>query len=46
MDRLYFYKAVYTMLEGLQSWIINHAEETKLMATLEEDENISLNTWK
>ena len=39
MDRLYFYKAVYTMLEGLQSWIINHAEETKLMATLEEDEN-------
>lgn len=39
MDRLYFYKAVYIMLEGLQSWINNHAEETKLMASLEEDEN-------
>ncbi|NQV19037.1 MAG: 4-hydroxyphenylacetate decarboxylase large subunit [Armatimonadetes bacterium] len=38
MDRLYFYKAVHTMLEGLQSWINNHAEETKLMASLEEDE--------
>ncbi|MDO9577639.1 MAG: 4-hydroxyphenylacetate decarboxylase large subunit [Candidatus Cloacimonadales bacterium] len=39
MDRIYFYKSVYTMLEGLQSWIKNHAEEAKLMASLEEDEN-------
>ena len=39
MDRIYFYKSVFTMLEGLQSWINNHAEEAKLMASLEEDED-------
>ena len=38
MDRLYFYKAVHIMLEGLQNWINNHAEEAKLMASLEKDE--------
>jgi 4-hydroxyphenylacetate decarboxylase large subunit len=26
MDRLYFYKAVHTMLEGLQTWIVNYAK--------------------
>ncbi|MBN2615612.1 MAG: 4-hydroxyphenylacetate decarboxylase large subunit [Bacteroidales bacterium] len=36
MDRLYFYKAVVTMLEGLQVWILNHAKEAKFMASLEE----------
>lgn len=37
MDRLYFYKAIYTMLEGLQKWIINHAHEARFMASLEKD---------
>jgi len=37
MDRIYFYTAVNTILEGLQSWILNHAEEAKLMASLEKD---------
>ena len=35
MDRLYFYKAVHTMLEGLQTWILNYAKEAKFMASLE-----------
>jgi len=37
MDRLYFYKAVYTMLEGLQTWILNYAKEARFMASLETD---------
>jgi 4-hydroxyphenylacetate decarboxylase large subunit len=37
MDRLYFYKAVHTILEGLQTWILNYAKEAKLMASLEND---------
>ncbi len=37
MDRLYFYKAVYTMLEGLQTWIQNYAGEARFMASLETD---------
>lgn len=37
MDRIYFYRSVYIMLEGLQTWIKNHAEEAKLMASLEEN---------
>lgn len=37
MDRLYFYKAVYTMLEGLQTWIRNYSKEAKWMASLETD---------
>lgn len=38
MDRIYFYKAVQTILEGLQTWIMNHAEEAKIMASLESDD--------
>ena len=38
MDRIYFYKAVFIMLEGLQSWIKNYADEARLMASLEENE--------
>ncbi len=38
MDRLYFYKAVHTMLEGLQIWIMNYCREALLMASLERDE--------
>lgn len=37
MDRLYFYKAVHTMLEGLQSWIMNYSKEARLMASLENE---------
>lgn len=32
MDRLYFYQAVVTMLEGIQAWIRHHAEEAERMA--------------
>jgi len=39
MDRLYFYQAVHSVLEGLQTWIKNHAEEARLMATLESEKN-------
>jgi 4-hydroxyphenylacetate decarboxylase large subunit len=38
MDRLYFYKGVHTMLEGLQIWIINYSKEARLMASLENDQ--------
>ena len=38
MDRIYFYKSVETVMYGLQKWIINHAEEAKLMASLEKEE--------
>jgi len=37
MDRLYFYKSVHIMLEGLQKWILNYANEAEFMASLEED---------
>jgi 4-hydroxyphenylacetate decarboxylase large subunit len=37
MDRLYFYKAVHTMLEGLQTWILNYAKEAEFMASLEDE---------
>jgi len=37
MDKLYFYKAVQIMLEGLQTWILNYAGEARFMASLEED---------
>jgi 4-hydroxyphenylacetate decarboxylase large subunit len=37
MDRLYFYKAVHTMLEGLQKWIFNYSGEARFMASLEAD---------
>jgi 4-hydroxyphenylacetate decarboxylase large subunit len=35
MDRLYFYKAVILMLEGIKTWILNHAAEAKNMASYE-----------
>ncbi|HOJ19843.1 MAG TPA: 4-hydroxyphenylacetate decarboxylase large subunit [Ignavibacteriaceae bacterium] len=38
MDRLYFYKAVLIMLEGLQIWLRNYAKEAAFMASLEKDE--------
>lgn len=38
MDRIYFYKSVETVMYGLQKWIINHADEASLMASLEKDE--------
>lgn len=38
MDRLYFYKGIEIMLEGLQTWIINHAKEARFMASLETNE--------
>ncbi len=38
MDRLYFYRAVTIMLEGLQAWIRNYAEEARFMASLERSE--------
>ena len=37
MERLYFYEAVHTMLEGLQTWILNYAKEAKYMASFEDD---------
>jgi 4-hydroxyphenylacetate decarboxylase large subunit len=38
MDRLYFYKAVHTMLEGLQFWILNYSKEARFMASLEDEQ--------
>ncbi len=37
MDRIYFYKAVYIILEGIQTWIKNYAEEARFMASLEKE---------
>jgi len=37
MDRLYFYQAVKVMLEGIQAWIRNYAEEALSLASLEKD---------
>jgi 4-hydroxyphenylacetate decarboxylase large subunit len=39
MDRLYFYKAVILMLQGVKAWIKNYAEEAQLMASVEQEEN-------
>ncbi len=39
MDRLYFYKAVQIMLEGLQAWILNYAGEARFMAFLEKEKS-------
>ncbi len=39
MDRLYFYKSVILMLQGVKSWIKNYAEEALLMASLEKEED-------
>jgi 4-hydroxyphenylacetate decarboxylase large subunit len=38
MNRLYFYRAVYIMLEGLQTWIMNYVKEACFMASLEDDQ--------
>jgi len=37
MDRLYFYQAVITMIEGLQQWIRNYAGEAMFLAGIEQD---------
>ena len=37
MDRLYFYRSVITVLEGIKSWILNYAEEAEFMASLEKE---------
>ncbi|MEI6297334.1 MAG: 4-hydroxyphenylacetate decarboxylase large subunit, partial [bacterium] len=38
MDRLYFYKAVILMLEGIKQWIKNYAEEALFLASIEKEE--------
>jgi 4-hydroxyphenylacetate decarboxylase large subunit len=38
MDRLYFYKAVILMLQGIRSWINNYAEEARFLASIEKEE--------
>jgi 4-hydroxyphenylacetate decarboxylase large subunit len=37
MDRLYFYKAVVIILEGIKKWILNYAKEAIEMAGFEQD---------
>lgn len=37
MDRLYFYRAVRIMLEGIQTWIRNYAVEARLLSGWEND---------
>jgi len=37
MDRLYFYQAVITVLEGIQNWILNYAKEARRLAGLTDD---------
>jgi 4-hydroxyphenylacetate decarboxylase large subunit len=38
MDRLYFYKAVETVLAGIKKWMLNYAEETEKLANLEKNQ--------
>jgi len=38
MDRLYFYKSVMIVLEGIKNWILNYAEEAEFLASFEKDE--------
>jgi 4-hydroxyphenylacetate decarboxylase large subunit len=38
MDRLYFYKAVILMLEGIKQWVKNYAEEAIFLASIEKQE--------
>jgi len=38
MDRLYFYKAVILMLEGVRQWIRNYAGEALFLASIEKEE--------
>ena len=37
MDRLYFYKSVLAILEGIKNWILNNADEAEFMASLEKE---------
>ncbi len=38
MDRIYFFKAVILMMQGLKSWILNHSEEARFLSSLEQDQ--------
>lgn len=38
MDRLYFYEAVISVIEGIQNWILNYAKHAEFLATIEKDE--------
>jgi 4-hydroxyphenylacetate decarboxylase large subunit len=37
MDRIYFYQGVIRVLEGIKRWILNYAEEAKLLSSIEKD---------
>ena len=37
MNRLYFYEAAALVLEGVQTWILNYAEEARRLAAMEKD---------
>jgi 4-hydroxyphenylacetate decarboxylase large subunit len=37
MDRIYFFQAVILMLQGLKSWILNHAEEARFLSSFEKE---------
>ncbi len=37
MDRLYFYRAVILMLEGIKQWTINYADEALFLASIEQE---------
>lgn len=39
MDRLYFYKAIVIVLEGIKTWILNYAKEARRLAEAERDED-------
>jgi 4-hydroxyphenylacetate decarboxylase large subunit len=38
MDRIYFYKSVERVLQGIRKWILNYAEEADFLASIEKDE--------
>jgi 4-hydroxyphenylacetate decarboxylase large subunit len=37
VNRLYFYKSIVIVLEGIKSWILNYAEEAAFLASLEKN---------
>lgn len=37
MDRLYFYKSVIIVLEGIKAWMLNYSKEACFLASLESD---------
>ncbi|HBM16138.1 MAG TPA: MFS transporter [Lentisphaeria bacterium] len=37
MDRLYFYKSVIIVLEGIKAWFLNYAKEASFLASIESD---------